>query len=465
VLSTVTELDHYQQQFAEFLTQITKHSDWVNPVRQQALAEFHRLGFPTTKNEDWRFTNVAPIARVPFRLSRQPEKILLQEQELSLLVSEGTDCQIVFLNGFFCKELSLLSSLPGGIQVRSLNEARNDSKAQEHLLQHASFNENGFVALNTAFLEDGAYIFVPDGIVAEVPIQILFLSSFHDDARVIFPRNLIVVGKSSQVTVIENYVSLSSVPHFTNAVTEISIGENATLKHCKLQQEADKAFHIATIQTDQDRNSSYVSHSISIGAAIGRTDLNVLLNGEGSNCILNGLYIASRQQHVDNHTTIDHAKPHCTSSELYKGILAGKSRGVFNGEIIVRKEAQLTDARQTNKNLLLSEGASVNTKPQLQILADDVKCMHGATIGQLEEQAIFYLNSRGLDRATAEGLLTFGFANEVAVSVTQETLQVRLSRLILKTLNEIARQGGMSRPGAGSAVHQYEGSQLTEETK
>jgi Fe-S cluster assembly protein SufD len=465
VLSTVRELEHYQQQFPEFLTRTSRQADSVKPIRQQALAEFHRLGFPTTKHEDWRFTSVGPIARVPFRLSRPAEKISLQERELSLLVSEGTDCQIVFLNGFFCKELSLLSGLPAGIQVRSLNEVLNDSELQEHLAQHASFDENAFVALNTAFLDDGAYIFVPDGIVAEVPIQLLFLSSFHEDARVIFPRNLIVVGKNTEVTVIENYVSLSTVPHFTNAVTEIIVGENATLKHCKLQQEVDRAYHIATIQTDQDRNSSFVSHSISIGGAIGRTNLNVLLNGEGSNCILNGLYIASRQQHVDNHTTIDHAKPHCTSSELYKGILAGRSRGVFNGKIIVRKEAQLTDARQTNKNLLLSEGASINTKPELQILADDVKCTHGATIGQLEEQAIFYLNSRGLDRATAEGLLTYGFANEVALSITEETLQARLSRLIFKTLNEIAEQGGISRPGTTASAQQHPGSQLTEGTK
>jgi Fe-S cluster assembly protein SufD len=318
---------------------------------------------------------------------------------------------------------------------------RSDAKLVEpHLARYARFEQNAFTALNTAFAEDGAFVYLPDGTSLKGPIHLLLLSTVPGEATVSHPRNLIVVGANSQVSLIESYVGLEGGAYFTNAVTEISAGERSVIEHTKLEREGREGFHIATLDVHQGRGSSFVSSSIATGGALVRNDINVLFNGEGGDCTLNGLYVTGGDQHIDNHTSIDHAKPHCTSRELYKGILDGKSRGVFNGKIIVRKDAQKTNAHQTNKNLLLSQHALVNTKPQLEILADDVKCSHGATIGQLDEEALFYLRTRGIGSEAARNLLTYAFASDIVSRIKIQPIQCQLDLMLLRSLSRGVRQ-------------------------
>ena len=283
-------------------------------------------------------------------------------------------------------------------------------------------------------MEDGAFVYIPKAKVLEEPIHLLFVSTARGKPTVSYPRNLIIVGYSSQATIVESYVGLENDLYFTNVVTEIVGGENALIAHYKLQWESKEAFHIATVEAHLDRSSNFSSHSIDLGGALVRNDVNAVLDGEGIDCTLDGLYIVTGQQHVDNHTRIDHVKPHCISRELYKGVLDGKARGVFNGKIYVHKLAQKTDAKQTNKNLLLSEDAVIDTKPQLEIFADDVKCTHGSTVGQLDQDAIFYLRSRGLGREAARGLLTYAFAGEMISRIRVEPIRRKLSEILLTGL-------------------------------
>jgi Fe-S cluster assembly protein SufD len=332
-----------------------------------------------------------------------------------------------------------------------------------HLARHASYHDHAFVALNSAFMKDGAFVYVPKGKVVERPIHLLFVSTRpastglsagpstglrtgFDSAQdrpgtavVSHPRNLIVADDGSQAMIVESYVGVGTNVYLTNVVTEIVGGKNAVIDYYKLQRENEEAFHIATVQAHLDRSSNFSSHSIDLGGALVRNDLNATLDGEGIECTLDGLYMVTGRQHVDNHTRIDHVKPHCSSRELYKGLLDGKSRGVFNGKIYVHKAAQKTDAKQTNKNLLLSEGATINTKPQLEIYADDVKCTHGSTIGQLDQDAVFYLRSRGLDLATARNLLTYAFASEMVGRIKVEPVRAQIENLLVTRLRNGSR--------------------------
>jgi Fe-S cluster assembly protein SufD len=296
------------------------------------------------------------------------------------------------------------------------------------------------VALNTAFAEDGALIEIPRGLVVEEPIHLLFVSTPGTEPAVSHPRNLILAGRESQATIIEAYVGLGDGVYFTNAVSEIVTAEGAVIDHYKLQGESEKAFHVATVQGLQERSSSLNSHNLSFGAALTRNDVNSVLDAEGAECTLNGLFVVAGRQHVDNHTTLDHAKPHCNSHELYKGILDGQAVGVFNGKIMVRKEAQKTNAIQSNKNLLLSEGAVINTKPQLEIYADDVRCTHGATVGQLDRDALFYMQTRGIAREAARDLLTYAFAGDLFDRVNVATVRNRLDEALYSKLSA-ARRG------------------------
>jgi len=310
-----------------------------------------------------------------------------------------------------------------------------------HLARYANYEEHAFTALNTALMRDGAFVNIPDGKVVEEPIHLLFLSIAGREPTVSHSRNLIVVGKNSQATIVESYVGLGDKVYFTNAVTEIVLGENSVVEHVRLQRESEKAFHISTLQVQQNRSSMFSGHSVSVGGALVRNDVNAVLDGEGVDCTLNGLYLVTGRQHVDNHTRIDHVKPHGTSRELYKGILDDESRGVFNGKVVVWKDAQKTDAKQTNKNMLLSEGAEINSKPQLEILADDVKCTHGTTVGQLEEEQLFYLRSRGLDREIAQGLLTQGFASETIGRIKIEAVRAGLEKILLTRFQKDKKHG------------------------
>jgi Fe-S cluster assembly protein SufD len=341
------------------------------------------------------------------------------------------------------------------VKAGSLATALNSDSAlvEPHLARHAGYQDHPFVALNTAFLQDGAFVSIPRGKAVERPIHLLFVST-HDrrgTATVSHPRNLILAGDDSQAMVIESYIGLNNALYFTNAVTEIVAGENAVVAHYKLQRESEEAFHISTVQASLSHNSNFSSHSIDLGGALVRNDVNAVLDGKGIECTLDGLYMVAGRQHVDNHTRIDHVKPHCSSRELYKGVLGGRSKGVFNGKIYVHKDAQKTDAKQTNKNLLLSEDAVINTKPQLEIYADDVKCTHGTTIGQLDQEAIFYLRSRGIDLEAARGLLTYAFASEMIGRIKVEPVRAQLETLLLTRLPE-GSQPAMLRSLAGEGT-------------
>jgi Fe-S cluster assembly protein SufD len=314
----------------------------------------------------------------------------------------------------------------------------DSAEIEAHLGHYARFYDNVFVALNSAFLQEGAVILIPDGCIVEKPIELMFVSTAQTKAHH-HPRVLIVTGKGSIANIVENYTGLNTGIYFSNAVTEIVLGQGSVMEHYKIQRESEQAFHIANTRVHQHRDSSYGSLSMTLGAELSRNELNVLLAGEGASCELNGLYLVGGIQHVDNQTNIDHAQPHSTSQELYKGILSGKSHAVFNGKIIVRKDAQRTDARQINKNLLLSDGARVNTKPQLEILADDVKCNHGATIGHLDEEAMFYLKSRGMSEPKAQRLLMYGFINDVLIRLKKESIREKINSLLIDTLKQFAQ--------------------------
>jgi Fe-S cluster assembly protein SufD len=325
-----------------------------------------------------------------------------------------------------------------GLQMGSLATALTTHSAvlEQHLARYARCDSNPFTALNTAFFLDGGLILIPKGQIVQDPIHLLFICTSREAGATAHPRNLIIAQENSQVTVLESYASTVDAPHFTNAVTEIVAGENTVVEHCKIQTESRQAFHVATVEAQVNRSAHYTSHSISTGAKLARNDIHAVLDGEGIECILNGIFVVNGDQHVDHHTIIDHAKPHCTSHEFYNGVLDGRSKGVFNGKIYVRPNAQKTDAKQTSRNLLLSNEAIVNSQPQLEIFADDVKCTHGSTVGQLNEEAIFYLRSRAIGLEKARQMLIVAFAAEIINRIKVEPVRAQLSKLLLGRLAE-----------------------------
>jgi Fe-S cluster assembly protein SufD len=389
---------------------------WLHEVRKAAIRRFAELGFPTIRHEDWRFTSVEPIARTAFETPGGPDLDGDADRYRRFLSIPGLEAaRIVLVNGRLSRPLSDLRLLPAGVEVMSLAEAlaRAPAVLERHLTRHAGHAERAFIALNTAFIEDGAFVRIPDGAVLGAPIHVVHLSAARGRPVASHPRTLIIAGRSSQATVVESYASLDGEVHLANAVTEIAAGENAVLEHLKIEDEGDEAFHIASLAVHLERDASFTSHVVSWGGAIVRNDLDAILDGEGIDAHFFGLYVAGGRQLIDNHTRIEHARPHCGSREVYKGILDGAARAVFNGKIHVRPGAQKTDAKQSNKNLLLSGDAQIDTKPELEIFADDVKCTHGATIGRLDDDALFYCRSRGVAEADAQNLLTYAFASEV----------------------------------------------------
>ncbi len=430
-----TELASYQGDFDRLAEAATPAPAWLRARRQAAFDRFAAMGFPTTRQEDWKYTNVAPIARQPFRLAAPPAAVS-PAAIAPFGFGEPGWSQLVFVDGRYAPALSSLAGLPDGVRVTSLADAltEDDPLLAQHLGQYARDAASSFTALNTAFLHGGALVHVPRGRVVEAPIHLLFVSTTHDPLGATHPRVLVVLGESSQATVVESYVALGLGQYLTNAVSELVLGEDATLTHYKVLRESLAAYHVGTTAVYQPRDSVFTSFSLALGARLARNDLSVLLDAEGADCTLNGLYLVDGDRHVDNHTAIDHAKPHGTSRELYKGILDGHSRGVFNGKVVVRPNAQQTDAQQTNRNILLSEDATIYTKPQLEIFADDVKCAHGAAVGQLDPQAVFYLRSRGLGPEAARRLLTYGFASEITSQIQIEPLRAQLDALLLTTV-------------------------------
>ncbi len=436
-----TAVSAYLADFERFRRELPQEPAFVTALRRQAIERFGELGFPTTQQEDWRFTNLAPLTREAFaRANGAPSSV--SPEALSAHALAGVS-RLVFVDGRFAPELSSLAGLPPGVVVDSLAHvlAREPERLEAHLGRHASVAQHPFVALNTAFLTDGAFVELPRGAVIEEPLQLLHLTT-GTAPIVTFPRNLIVAGEASQSIVVETFVGLAEEPYFTCAVTEIVAGPGAVVDHYKVQKESVEAFHLATLQFHQERSSNLYSHSISTGGALVRNDVNAVLDGEGVECTLNGLYVLRGTQFLDNHMRVDHAKPHGSSYELFKGILDGKSRAVFNGRIFVAKGAQKTDAKQSSRNLLLSKEALVNANPQLEIFADDVKCTHGSTVGQLDEDAIFYLRSRGIGEDAARSLLTYAFASDIVERIKVPAVRSELTEFLFHRLprGEVVRQ-------------------------
>ena len=406
---------------------------WLQSVRKAGIASFAEQGFPTLKDEDWRFTNVAPIAKLNFQLAgpvavNGAETKTLNESVFAALPGQ----RLVFVNGFFSAKLSSVKAVAGGVRIENLSAAlaKDSALIEKHLGKYARTEKNSFAALNQAFFADGAFIFVPKGVAVAEPVQLIYISSAKKSGETIQPRNLIIAEANSQVTVVESYLSTGNVAYLTNAVTEIVADENANVEHVKVQDEAASAFHIATISGEFGRTSKVNVHSFALGAKLSRNNIRTKLAGEGLECILNGLYLTNDEQLADHHMIVEHAEPHCASHEYFNGILDGKSKGVFHGRILVREIAQKTDAKQTNKNLLLSDDACADTKPQLEIYADDVKCTHGATIGQLNHESIFYLRSRGMSEDTARRMLIHAFAGEIIERIQCEPARETLDKLV-----------------------------------
>lgn len=410
-----------------------KQPAWVFPLRKAGMARFAESGFPTTHDEDWRFTNVAPIAKLPFHPVFEPAPDEIKPEVIRNAVFGNLEAtRLVFVNGHFSGELSSSKPAADGVTAMSLAAALNEKSAvlEKYLTQQSFDGPDSFASLNTAFFQDGAFIHVPAGRTLGQPIHLLFISTGKENGATTHPRNLLFLEKGSQATVLETYISLADVAYFTNAVTELVLEDGAVLEHCKFQDESLSAFHIAAFHARLGRNCTLLAHSFAAGAKLSRNNIRTSLAGEGVECVLNGLYLTRDEQLADHHMVVEHAQPHCNSHEYFNGILDGRSKGVFHGRILVRQPAQKTDAKQTNKNLLLSEHATVDTKPQLEIYADDVKCTHGATIGQLNEESIFYLRARGIGADTARQMLIHAFAGEIIDRIRHTPAREELDRLV-----------------------------------
>jgi Fe-S cluster assembly protein SufD len=414
--------------------------DWLDTIRQKAIARFEALGFPTTKNEDWHFTSVAPIGERVFRSAPSvaeqsaalPAAIVSRHDVARFTFEQPQWHTFVFVNGEFSEDLSSYAGLGKGVRVTSLAAALRSGtgRPERHLGRIAAFDNHAFTALNTAFIRDGAFVELPANAVVDDPIHLVFIAEGQAET-ISQPRNLIVAGPNSRAALVESYVCVRDNCYFTNAVTEISLGEGAHLDHYKIQRESEKSFHVGTVQARQARGSQLHSFSFAVGGSLARTNIYTSLDGDGATCTLNGLYLTDGNQHIDNQTSIEHLAPNCPSHEVYKGVLDGHSHGVFNGKVYVHPEAQKTDGKQSNNNLLLSPNARVDTKPQLEIFADDVKCTHGATVGRLDDVAMFYLNSRGIGTETARMLLTYAFAADVLETLELEPLRKALEQMVL----------------------------------
>jgi Fe-S cluster assembly protein SufD len=428
------QLAHYIADYHRSLEQSAAQPRWLAQTRESAIVQFERLGFPTTKIEQWRFTSVAPIAERTFALATDgiAQTAAQQTQPLS-----ASGAYAVCVNGRFAPKLSYVNTLPKGVQVLGIEAAlaANPTLLEPYLAKLSLTQTNAFTSLNTAFLRDGIVIMISPRTVLEQPIEVTFASVSEGGGSVSHPRLLIVAGEASQTTILERYVGTGNA--FTNAVGEVWLGDNAIVDHYKLQEEPADSFHIATMFLHAARSGNFSSHSLTFGGGLVRNEVVATLDGEGIDCTLNGLYVGRGTQLIDNHTTIDHAMPHCSSHEVYKGILAENARGVFNGKIIVRPDAQKTDAKQTNKALLLSDDANINSKPELEIFANDVKCTHGAAIGQLDDAAMFYLRSRGLGVAESRAMLVRAFAGDILNRVKIERVREYLEAILTARLPHV----------------------------
>jgi Fe-S cluster assembly protein SufD len=425
--------EHFEQAGA------SRQPSWLFPLRKAGIACFAEQGFPTLRDEGWRFTNVTPIAKLPFKPVFEAAPSDLTKDALNQFpFAKLPGTRLVFINGIYSAALSTTPTQPNGIKVSNLAVAltTDSTLIEKHLDRYVHTEDNAFAALNNAFFQDGGFVYVPARQTVAEPVQLLFINTSKDAGTTTHPRNLIIVEREANATVIESYVSLASAPTFTNAVTEFALDDNSNVEHCKFQDESTDAFHIAALHSHLGRAVNFSSHSIATGAKLSRNNIRTTLDGEGIEAVLNGVYITNGDQLADHHMIVDHAKPHCASHEYFNGILAGKSKGVFHGRILVRPDAQKTDAKQTNKNLLLSDDATADTKPQLEIYADDVKCTHGATIGQLNDESIYYLRSRGIGLENARRMLIHAFAGEIIDRVKHDALREELDALVWDRLEQ-----------------------------
>ncbi len=429
--TTKTNDSRWRERFA------ARGADWLKDVREAAMSRFEAMGFPTTRDEEWRYTNLAPLEGVPFASPVAMSANDLSEEALAAFYFDGdAGARALFVNGVFQADRSDLSGLPAGVRVMSLGSAMDTHREliEPHLAKHADYRESAVCALNTALFEDGALVHIDRGVVTDKPIHLVFVATGGEVPTAVFPRNLVIAEENSKSRIVVTYAGVWAGTYLTNGVTEIVAKENAVVDHYQVQRESPDTYHLSTRQVYLARSGNVSSHTLAFGGRLVRNDINALLDGEGANCMFNGLSVLRESQHVDNHLRVDHAKPHCNSWEFFKGIYDDHSRGVFTGRIIVREDAQKTDAKQSNMNLLLSKDAMIDTKPQLEILADDVKCTHGATVGQLDDEAIFYLRSRGVSEEAARSLLIYAFAGESVGQVRIASLRDKLQALLSSRL-------------------------------
>ena len=439
----VKETNHYATAFREVTRgRGSDEPSWLQSLRESSFDQFERTGFPNIKQEEWKYTNVAPIAKVNFApvLVNNGTELTGTNALAPFAYEEARQSRLVFVNGMLRKELSSMEAVPAGVIAMDLDAALRSSQYEatirEHLEQYPYADDSGFSALNTALFARGLFLKIPRGLSVAAPIHLLFIGEDHDGSTppAAFPRVLIGAEANSAATIIESYASPNTSVYLTNAIVDLAVGDGARIQHYKIQRESMGAFHVATTRAQLGSHATYNTTTINFGAALSRHNIDVRMDHEGAECSIDGLYMVDGSQHTDTHSVIDHRQPHCTSQQLYKGILDGKSRAVFNGKVFVRHGAQQTDAQQTNKNLLLSKEARVDTKPQLEIFADDVKCTHGAAVGQLDEEELFYLESRGINPGLARNVLTYGFAGEVIERIGIESIRRELDAAVLNRL-------------------------------
>jgi Fe-S cluster assembly protein SufD len=441
----VKEANRYEEAFRQATQgRASDEPAWLQSLRENSFDQFEQAGFPNIKQEEWKYTNVTSIAKANFVpvLTNNGTALTKDGGEGGLapfIYEEARHSRLVFVNGMFREELSSRSGLPDSVVAMDLREALRSSQHEaivREYLEHPVL-ANGFAALNTALFTSGLFLKIPRGLSIEAPIHLLFIGegAAENSPPAAFPRVMVVAEENSSATIIESYASpQDDGVYLTNAIVDLSLADGARLQHYKIQRESMGAFHVAATRAELGPNSTYNTTTINFGAALSRHDIRVQMDHEGAECSVDGLYMVDGSQHTDTHSVIDHRQPHCTSHQLYKGILDGKSRAVFNGKVFVRHGAQQTDARQTNKNLLLSTDARVDTKPQLEIFADDVKCTHGAAVGQIDEEEKFYLESRGINPVLARNMLTYGFAEEVIERIGIESIRRELDAAVLNRL-------------------------------
>jgi Fe-S cluster assembly protein SufD len=451
-MATALRSKNYREAYTE-LEKVRRASEpvWLRHLRAEGWDIFSSSGFPTVRDEDWRFTNLAPLTRTEFRRATETA-ISRPAIESSLLT--GAVCQLVFVNGRFAPEISDIDNLPPGLEVSSLSRALSEKSesVEQHLGRYANLRRDAFAALNTALWEDGAYIHIRRGARIEQPVHLLFVTTDTAAPVMTHPRSLIVAEQASQAAIVEDYVSLSPGAALSNSVTELAAADDSIVSHYLIERENFDSYNISTLRIEQARNTNVSSHSILLGGGLVRNNVHPVLNGPGAECLINGLFVGAGRQHLDNYMLVEHASPHGSSRQFYNGILDQQARGVFHGRIVVHKDAQKTDAKQTNRNLLLSDDARMDTKPQLEIRADDVKCTHGATIGRIEDEPLFYLRSRGLDENSARNLLLYAFAAECLDRMNEQPAREFVAQFIRQRLHEIATASHSAPPALHHAL-------------